>query len=143
MKGIRPFSTGIGGMNGMAGIAGIVATALVALCFGLFASAGSIVDTDADLVPDVFDNCRNVANGPAGGGCGPFDGDDDGFGNLCDGDFTNDGLVGGTDFAIFVEMFGSPQPFVDITCDGVVGGTDFGFWLPLFGSVPGPGATAI
>jgi hypothetical protein len=119
----------------------IVFLSLCVFGFGLSANAGTIADTDSDSVPDVFDNCSAVANGPAAGANGnQVDGDSptDGYGNQCDGDLTGDGLVGGTDFGAFVGLFGSAGTGADLTGDGLVGGTDFGAFVGLFGSVPGP-----
>jgi hypothetical protein len=109
----------------------------------VFAEAGAIADTDGDLIPDVFDNCREVASGPNDTGCQQTDSDGDGFGNVCDADYSNDGVVAGTDFAIWAAGFGGTDPVLDQTCDGVVAGSDFGFYSGLFCSAPGPGATAL
>jgi len=119
----------------------ILFTSLIAASLAFVATAGTIDDTDSDLIPDVFDNCSAVANGPAGQD--QLDADSDGFGNICDADLDNDGLVGGTDFGVFVGLFGASGTVADLDGDGLVGGTDFGAFVALFGSPPGPGATAI
>jgi hypothetical protein len=119
----------------------ILFTSLIAASLAFVATAGSIDDTDTDLIPDVFDNCSLVANGPAGQA--QLDADSDGFGNICDGDLTGDGVTAGTDFSSFVTLFGSAGSAADFTGDGVVAGTDFTAFVALFGSAPGPGATAI
>jgi hypothetical protein len=119
----------------------IFLASLLAVGFALAATAGSIDDTDGDLIPDVFDNCSLVANGPAEQD--QLDADDDGFGNICDGDLSQDGVVAGSDFGIWAGLFGQSGTAGDITGDGVVAGSDFGAWAQLFGGTPGPGATAI
>ncbi len=123
----------------------IASTAMLALgMIVLSANAGSIDDTDSDLIPDVFDNCSAVANGPGTAGqCNQVDADGDGFGNTCDGDFNNDNVVTGADFSILLAVFGTTDPVSDLNCDGVVTGGDFSAFLSLFGGAPGPGATAI
>ena len=60
-----------------------------------------VTDTDFDGVPDAFDNCVLVPNGPlAGEGPPQYDVDQDGYGNACDCDFKNDGAVGLGDEAV-------------------------------------------
>jgi len=97
-------------------------------------------DLDGDGVCDAFDTCLLTPN-PA-----QIDTDLDGCGNQCDGDFTQDGIVGGPDFSVFVSAFfarsaGSPgfNPHVDANGDGLVGGPDFGsFARQLASGTPGP-----
>lgn len=116
---------------------------LFAIGFAMSATAGSIVDTDLDMIPDVFDNCSAAPNGPATAGqCNQVDTDLDGFGDTCDADFDQDNVVAGSDFGILIGAFGGTDPLVDMDCDGVVAGSDFGILLGKFGSAPGPGATA-
>lgn len=111
---------------------------LLSMGFALSGTAGSIVDTDSDLVPDVFDNCVTVPNGPGGGACSnQEDFDDDGFGNACDGDFDQDGNTLGSDFTLFLGFFGNPGNAGDLDCDGQTLGSDFTIFLGLFGSPPG------
>jgi hypothetical protein len=99
-------------------------------------------DSDDDGVPDPEDDCRDVANPDQ------HDSDHDGYGNLCDGDFTNDGTVGGPDLLILGRGFGSSagdpdfDPKADMNGDGVIGGPDLGLWYPLFLMPAGPSGLA-
>lgn len=117
--------------------------------FGLAfnANAGSVVDTDSDLVPDVFDNCTALANGPAQGS-NQTDSDQDGYGNACDADYrfetpTDDFLVTTGDFPVFLDAFTGtvPNAATDHTGDGFTTTADFGTFLGQFqGTQPlGPG----
>ena len=139
-------------------MASMVAIGFAALAVTLSATAGSIADSDfvlvfpdptpipaPDLIPDVFDNCSLVPNGPAQGNS-QLDTDGDGIGNACDADLTGDNITGGTDFGIFVSFFGAGSGAAlaaDFTGDDIVGGTDFAEFVAMFGLPPGPGATAI
>ncbi len=49
-------------------------------------------DTDGDTIPDYFDNCTYVANGP-NNSSNQIDSDGDGFGNACDYDFMQFGKL--------------------------------------------------
>jgi hypothetical protein len=117
---------------------------LTGLFLSASAQAGSVADQDADGVPDNFDNCSQVSNGPltppgsAGFNCGQTDADGDGFGNACDCD--NDGITGGSDFGLILGAFGGFDSAIDHDCDGVVAGSDFAFFLARIGTAPGPGA---
>jgi hypothetical protein len=119
----------------------ILFVGVCAIGFAISANAGTIADVDGDTIPDVFDDCSAVANGPATAGKpNQLDSDSptDGYGNMCDGDLDNDGVVGGTDFGIFSGLFGGGDLRADFTGDGVIGGTDFGEFVGFFGGGPGP-----
>jgi hypothetical protein len=109
------------------------------------ATAGSVVDSDGDAVPDLFDNCRNTPNGPFGatGACGTavqLDSDSDGYGNPCDGDLNQDLSTNGADFtAMFGLLFAGPGPG-DFDCSGSTNGADFTALFSLLFTPPGPGA---
>jgi hypothetical protein len=128
----------------------ILFVGVCAIGFAISANAGTIADVDGDTIPDVFDDCSSIANGPTAGPNNQLDSDvvPDGFGNLCDGDFNNDGVVAGTDFGVFAFVFGidcgatvgAPSDCrADVNGDGVVAGTDFGVWGgTMFGNLMGP-----
>jgi hypothetical protein len=95
---------------------------LLALGLSSVTFAGSITDDDGDGVPNGFDNCTApVANGPLGGNaCGQFDADADGYGNACDADYGNNGVVDSGDLVgLLGKLGGSPGPS-DLGCAGTV-----------------------
>ncbi|MDJ0786887.1 MAG: PKD domain-containing protein [Myxococcota bacterium] len=109
-------------------------------------------DTDGDGVPDPADNCvlePNPLQADANAGA-----DDDTsragvqhYGDVCDADLDDDGLVGPSDFfGVLRPCFGeaveagSSCAIADLDGDGFVGPSDFfGRLRPAFGTVPGPG----
>jgi len=100
-------------------------------------------DQDNDGVVDGQDNCLLVAN------AGQRDTDGDGFGNFCDADLNNDGMVNFGDFGIFKSVIFSVAPGVlpytsadhaDFNGDGGINFGDFGVFLSLWLQPPGPGA---
>jgi hypothetical protein len=116
---------------------------LLAFGFATSASAGAVADADVDGVPDAFDNCLNVANGPDAGACSAQENTGtNAFGDACNGDFDNDSLVTGTDFGPWFAAFTAGVPSLgpeDMDCDGLVTGTDFGPWFAQFtAGAPGP-----
>lgn len=115
----------------------ILLAGIFTFAFVLTANAGSIADDDGDLVPNVFDNCLVEVNGQ-NDLTNQDDADNDGFGNICDGDLTNDGLVAGTDFNAFALLFGGTDLSADFTGDGLVAGTDFNKFVSMFGNPVGP-----
>jgi streptogramin lyase len=96
-------------------------------------------DIDGDMVDNDSDNCPRVQNPDQ------FDGSPDGIGRACDADYNDDGLVGGPDFGVLAQAYGSStgasryDPDVDQTGDGVIGGPDFALLSAAYGSPPGPG----
>ena len=112
---------------------------LFAIGFAMSATAGSVVDTDGDLVPDVFDNCPNHANGPGEAPNNQVNTDGDAHGNRCDGDFNNmDPTVDVTDFNLFLADFLNPaHSQFDLDADGSTGVNDFNIFLTLFLGPPG------
>ena len=89
-------------------------------------------DSDGDGVPDSSDNCTDVGNSDQ------TDTDGDLYGNACDADFTNDGVVNGLDTGTFVAQFGTTGPDADFNNDAVVNGLDVGPFTSMFGQAPGP-----
>jgi hypothetical protein len=101
------------------------------LSFGTF--AGSQPDTDGDGVPDTWDNCVVMPNGPLGSPTfppGSFCSQDDaggpgglpdGYGNACDYDIDNNNLVTLLDLAIMDTLIGNhAATFADFNCDDLV-----------------------
>ena len=110
-------------------------------------------DGDVDGVGDVCDNCTLIANGPLlplnAGLISQRDTDGDGFGNKCDADIDNTGLVDFGDFFQFRTLFGNPAPgdepftvadHADFDGNGFVDFGDFFILRGSFGSAPGPSA---
>ena len=89
-------------------------------------------DSDGDLITDDVDNCKFVSNADQ------RDTDGDGYGNVCDGDFNNDGIVNFADLAILKSWFNSADPDADLNGDGVVNNIDLSIMKQMFGQAPGP-----
>ncbi|MDJ0866229.1 MAG: hypothetical protein QNK03_08990 [Myxococcota bacterium] len=102
------------------------------------ASALDVCDYDDDGVDDERDNCTLVANADQ------RDTDQDGYGNQCDPDYNNDGLVGVPDFNVLNAQFGlvdgdpGYDGNVELTGDGGIGVPDFNVLNEYFGEPPGP-----
>lgn len=95
-------------------------------------------DFDADGIEDGLDNCVEASNPPQ------TDSDGDGFGNACDADYDNDGIVRTADFLAFGRNFAKTalapdfNPIFDADDDGRVGGSDYLLFGRQFGGPPGP-----
>jgi hypothetical protein len=103
-------------------------------------------DDDNDGIPNSSDNCTQVANGPSDTGtAGPSqnntDGDD--YGNICDPDFNQNGIVDPVDFSVLKSRFGQPGfPDQDLNGNGIVDPVDFSLLKQMFGQPPGPSGLA-
>lgn len=99
---------------------------------------GLIGDSDGDLVVDADDNCDAAINPDQ------RDTDGDGFGNACDADFDNDGVVGATDFNLLRGAVGSFEgdegydANCDINGDGAIDDEDVQLVKQQLGGPPGP-----
>jgi hypothetical protein len=99
-------------------------------------------DIDADGDNDDSDNCVEVENADQ------CDTDNDGYGNLCDGDFDNDGFTLSPDFAIWeADFLGTGLDGgtgTDMDCDGYVFSPDYVIWDAQFlgSGQPGPSGLA-
>jgi hypothetical protein len=93
---------------------------------------GVPADTDGDGVPDDTDNCLLVPNPDQ------RNTDGDAFGNWCDPDFDQDGIVGLRDFFYLRFRLGSNDPHADLNGDGIVNRDDFLILRDYFGGPPGP-----
>lgn len=92
------------------------------------------IDTDTDGVIDSLDNCTLRANPDQ------RDTDMDGYGNMCDADFNNDGAVNFADLAYMKSVFYTTDPDGDINGDGAVNFADLAALKSMFFQVPGPSA---
>lgn len=124
----------------------IMLVSVFALGLAFSANAGNVTDGDSDLVPDAFDNCSALANGPAEDS-NQVDSDVDGYGNACDADYSTpapDFLITTGDFPRFVDAFTGAVPGIletDHSGDGLTTTADFSTFLAQFqGTQPlGPG----
>ena len=89
-------------------------------------------DTDGDGLADYIDNCMLVSN------YAQRDTDADGYGNICDPDFNNDGIVASADLAFFKPKYFTADPDADLNGDGVVGAADLAILKTMFFKPPGP-----
>jgi hypothetical protein len=85
-------------------------------------------------VPDSRDNCILVPNPDQ------KDSDNDGYGDACDGDVNNDGIVNSLDVALVRDAFGTRTNRGDTNGDGIVNASDVALVRRLFGTRPGPSA---
>src|SRR6185369_18086219 len=74
--------------------------ALLAVAAAAPSRAADVGDADVDGIVDPVDDCLLHAN-PS-----QLDTDRDGFGNACDPDFDQDGIVGASDRMLLVQQFG-------------------------------------
>lgn len=107
------------------------ATAVVAALV-LAATGAMAADTDGDGIADSADNCVRVKN-PA-----QTDSDDDQFGNACDADLNDDGIVNFADLAILKRVFFTPNANGDLNGDGIVNFADLAIMKASFFKGPGP-----
>ncbi|MEM7083137.1 MAG: S8 family serine peptidase [Pseudomonadota bacterium] len=101
-----------------------------AIAATLIAFAG--VDTDGDGVFDSADNCTLVSN------ASQLDTNGDGFGNACDPDLNNDGIINFLDISLFSQAFGPGTGDADFNGDGNVNFLDYSIVPGYFGQPPGP-----
>ena len=95
-------------------------------------------DADFDGVGNVCDNCTLL------GSAAQEDADGDGYGNICDADLDNNGMVGISDYNIFVQCINPPGigatpdcRFADFNSDNRVTSLDFQILEELWMLPPG------
>ncbi len=91
-----------------------------------------LTDSDGDGIADGSDNCSAVENADQN------DTDSDGYGNICDPDFNNDGVVNFSDVAQFASVFNTSDALADLNGDGSVNFLDFTIVSSFFLNPPGP-----
>ena len=111
-----------------------IPTAIPVSIAALTVNVGGVPDSDGDGVADDLDNCTDVVNP------GQNDTDADGFGNICDPDYNNDGIVNVIDLGLLKQAFFSADSNIDLNGDGVVNAIDLGILKSFFFQAPGPGA---
>ncbi len=100
------------------------------------------VDADGDAIPDVFDNCLGLANPTQ------LDADGDGYGNACDADLNNSGVVTTADFGLLrsvLNQSAASSPLAaaaDLNESGTVTTADFGLLRARLNTAPGPSSLA-
>jgi hypothetical protein len=99
------------------------------------------LDTDGDGIADAQDNCTLVANGPLipdAGGNSQLDTDGDNYGNICDPDLDNNGIVQAADLALFKPLFFTNDADADFDGNGIVQAGDLAILKTMFFGPPGP-----
>jgi len=89
-------------------------------------------DADSDGVIDSLDNCTEVANPDQ------TDSNGDGYGNICDADLDNNGVINFLDVSLFSAAFLSDDADADLNSDGVVNFIDLSLLSESFLGTPGP-----
>ena len=97
-----------------------------------------LADADHDGVPDSQDNCLGLYNPTQ------LDADGDGYGNACDADLNNSGLVTAADFDLLRSVLNQPassSPLAaaaDLNGSGTVTAADFAILRARLNTAPGP-----
>ncbi len=93
----------------------------------------AVGDTDSDGFDDTVDNCLMHSNPDQ------RDTDGDGFGNRCDPDFNQDGIINFADMAALRAAWGTASADQDLNGDGTVSEPDLDILRDMFLGAPGPG----
>jgi hypothetical protein len=99
---------------------------------------GPPLDTDGDGVPDALDNCSATGN------ASQLDSDADQYGNLCDADLNNSGLVTSADFSLLRSVLNQSAgasalaAAADMNGSGLVTSVDFNLLRARLNTAPGP-----
>lgn len=103
---------------------------------GVLRVSAATLDFDEDRVPDTLDDCVRVPNADQ------RDTDQDGFGNACDPDFDENGVVNFGDLAVLKSRFFGSDPDADLDGDSLVNFKDLAILKSLFFRAPGPSGLA-
>lgn len=94
--------------------------------------SGAGQDSDGDGLNNEVDNCTRIANADQ------RDTNNDGYGNLCDADLNNDGIVNGPDQTRMRAALGTHNPDADLDGNGVVDRRDLAILRHDLSKAPGP-----
>jgi len=94
--------------------------------------ANVVPDVDNDGAQDSADNCTEVSNPDQ------FDADGEGYGNICDADLNNSGLVTSADYTILRNALNTNDPIADLNHSGMVTSADFTILRNRLNTAPGP-----
>lgn len=97
-----------------------------------FTTLTTEMDTDGDGITDDNDNCTLIANPDQ------RNSNSDPFGNVCDPDLSNDGIVNVVDLGVLRTVFFTADADADFNGDGVVNVVDLGVMRTFFFLPPGP-----
>ena len=104
--------------------------------YALAAGFQSPPDDDGDRVRSFLDNCIFDLNNDQ------RDTNGDGFGNVCDADLNNDGIVNAIDLGLLRLVFFTGDADADFNGDGIVNAIDLGVLKLRFFTAPGPSGIA-
>lgn len=93
-------------------------------------------DMDTDWVKDFMDNCTEVMNEDQ------YDSNSDGYGNVCDADLTNDGVINFLDLGVMKSVFFTADADADLNGDNNVNFIDLAIMKAAFFGEPGPSGIA-
>jgi hypothetical protein len=97
---------------------------------------GRVADGDEDGIPDGSDNCTLLPNADQ------RDTNGDGFGNVCDPDLDDNGIVNFMDLGVLKRVFLTRDPHADFDGNGVVDFQDLATMKAFFLKPPGPSGLA-
>ncbi|WDP90913.1 MAG: hypothetical protein HUN04_14900 [Desulfobacter sp.] len=86
-------------------------------------------DQDGDGVPDCEDHSPGTYDQAN------IDSDGDGYGNVIDADYNNDGIVNMDDYNVFYGTYGTNNADSDMNGDGIVNMDDYNVFFGLYGKV--------
>jgi len=101
-----------------------------------FTTGATAPDTDGDSLPDATDNCSAIANADQ------RDTNDDGFGNICDADLNDSGLVTSADYTVLRSRLNTGDPDADLNGSGLVNVADYSLLRAMLNQPPGPSGLA-